>query len=94
MNAVDAKAIPLADGSFHAAYRKVHKAGYEIVRVKGRPVIFDNAHAAECVGWRALKEHLCRDILGGNADRAKRNAAEVNRVFKNKNRRAVTVQSR
>lgn len=94
MNQIDAKAIPLADGSFHAAFRKVHKADYEIVRAKGRPVIFDNRDAAECAAWRFLKPHIMSDIVGSTAARAKRNAAEINRVFKNKNHRAVTVQSR
>lgn len=63
MNEVDAKSRPAPGGGYYGLLRKVHRADYEPVQANGVPIIFRTAHEAEIAAWRALKAHLCGDLL-------------------------------
>ncbi len=63
MNHPDAGFKQLPCGGFHGLFRKVHKADFQVVMRKGKPRVFDSAAEAEVAGWRALRDHLCREIV-------------------------------
>lgn len=63
MNEVNATSRPAPGGGYHGLLRKVHRADYEPVQENGIPVVFPSAHEAEIAAWRALRAHLCGDIV-------------------------------
>lgn len=76
MNAVDARAVPVF-GGFHGEFRKVHRASWEKVSAAGVPRIFATHAEAEIAAWRALRSHLCGEIVGsGEKMAAARSEAE------------------
>lgn len=57
--------------------RKVHRSAWELVCENGEPIIFATEHEAEIAAWRALRSHLCGDIVGtGTKASAARSKAE------------------
>lgn len=64
MNDLDARAMPAPCGRYHGQYRMVHRADYETVERDGKPALFKTRDAAELAGWRMLKKHLMRHIVG------------------------------
>lgn len=60
-------------------FRKVHRASYEAVCVNGVPQVYDTEAEAEIAAWRALRSHLCGDIVGDGqrASGAKSKAEEM-----------------
>lgn len=68
MNEVNARSVP-AYGGFRGEFRKVHKAGWEKVREGGTPRVYDSEAEAEVAAWRALRSHLCNDIVGTTIER-------------------------
>lgn len=96
MNEVDARAVPVY-GGYHGEFRKVHRAVYEQVAINGVPQVYQTAAEAEIAAWRALKSHLCGDIVrSGEKMSAERSQAEelFGKVFPGKGRRPVTVERR
>lgn len=96
MNEVDAKSHPVY-GGYHGVFRKVHKADYEPVQENGTPRIFPTEIEAELAAWRALKAHLCGDIVGsGQRANISKSKAETlfGKIFPGKGRRPVTVERR
>ena len=63
MNSVDARSVAVY-GGYHGEFRKVHRAGWEKVQARGVARIFATAAEAEIAAWRALRSHLCGDIVG------------------------------
>lgn len=93
-NDVNARAIPVM-GGWEGQFRKVHKAGWEAVEVNGIAQLYGTAEAAELAAWRALRAHLCADIVGSGQKTAVANAdAEFRRIFPGKGRKAVEVVKR
>ncbi|TIS37533.1 hypothetical protein [Mesorhizobium sp.] len=75
-NQVDARSTPVY-GGYHGEFRKVHKAGWEKVCEGGTPRVYDTAADAENAAWRALRAHLCADIVSTGIERSStRSAAE------------------
>lgn len=68
MNEVNARSVPVY-GGYHGEFRKVHKAGWEKVCEGGTPRVYDTEDQAEVAAWRALKAHLCGDIVGTGMER-------------------------
>lgn len=66
MNGVDARAVPVR-GGYHGQFRKVHRSDWEPVQVNGKPIVYVTSHEAEVAAWRALRAHLCGDIVGDGA---------------------------
>ncbi|QPC87098.1 hypothetical protein GA830_10365 [Mesorhizobium sp. NBSH29] len=66
MNGVDARSREIL-GGYHGEFRKVHKAAWEVVCLGGTPCVFETAQEAEVAAWRALRSHLCNDIVGSGA---------------------------
>lgn len=96
MNDVDARAVPVC-GGFQGEFRKVHRAAYEPVSVNGVAQIYDTEHEAEVAAWRALKAHLCGDIVGsGEKVSAARSRAEelFGKIWPGKGRKPVEVVRR
>jgi hypothetical protein len=96
MNDVDARAVPVY-GGFRGEFRKVHRAMFEPVCVGGVPQVYETAHEAEIAAWRALKAHLCGDIVGSGekASAAKSKAEQMwGKVFPGKGRKPVEVVRR
>lgn len=96
MNEVDARAVPVY-GGYHGEFRKVHRSTYEQVCVNGIVQIYKTAAEAETAAWRALKGHLCGEIVGSGAraSAARSQAEELfGKVFPGKGRRAVEVVRR
>ena len=92
MNEVNARAVPVM-GGWRGEMRKVHKAEYEPVCRDGVPVLFASALEAEVAAWRALKRHLCADLVGsGEKMSAARSKAEemFGAIFKGGRRIVVT----
>lgn len=96
MNDVDARATPVY-GGYHGEFRKVHRAAYEPVCVNGIAQVYPSAHEAEIAAWRALKAHLCADIVGdGQKASAAKSKAEAlfGKVWPGKGRKPVEVVRR
>ena len=96
MNDVDARAVPVY-GGYHGEFRKVHRAAYEAGRINGGPQVYDTADEAEVAAWRALRSHLCGDIVrSGDRASAARSEAEAmfGKIFPGKGRRPVEVVRR
>ncbi|RWM29438.1 hypothetical protein [Mesorhizobium sp.] len=68
MNIVDARAWPVY-GGYYGEFRKVHKADWEKVCEGGKPRIYPTEAEAERAAWRALRSHLCSEIVGTPIDR-------------------------
>jgi hypothetical protein len=62
-NEVDARSVPVY-GGHRGEFRKVHRSEWEPVQVNGIPQIYGTALEAENAAWRALRSHLCADIVG------------------------------
>jgi hypothetical protein len=80
VNGVDARSRPVY-GGYLGEFRKVHKADWEAVCVNGVPQVFPTAEAAEIAAWRALRAHLCADIVGGG-EKASSALSEAEERFK------------
>ncbi len=96
MNDVDARAVPVY-GGYHGEFRKVHRAVYEPVCINGVPQIYPTAATAEIAAWRALRAHLCGEIVrsGDKAGAARSQAEELfGKVFPGKGRKPVEVVRR
>ena len=96
MNEVDARAVPVF-GGYHGEFRKVHRAAYEPVCTNGVPQVFASAADAEIAAWRALKSHLCGEIVrSGDKASAARSQAEAlfGKVFPGKGKKPVEVVRR
>ncbi|MBN9073998.1 MAG: hypothetical protein J0H34_20850 [Rhizobiales bacterium] len=96
MNDVDARAVAVF-GGFQGEFRKVHRAAYEPVQLDGVARIYDTAAEAETAAWRALKAHLCGEIVrsGDKASAARSQAEELfGKVFPGKGRKPVEVVRR
>lgn len=96
MNDVNARAVQV-EGGFEGQLRKVHKAAWEAVQVNGVAQVYDTAEAAELAAWRALKAHLCGEIVGsGQKVSAARTEAErlFGKLFPGKGRKPVVVERR
>lgn len=96
MNEVDARAVPVY-GGYHGEFRKVHRASYEPVAIDGVPQVYRTAAEAEIAAWRALKSHLCGDIVrDGEKMSAERSQAEqlFGKVFPGRGRKPVEVVRR
>lgn len=94
MNEVDARAVPVY-GGHRGEFRKVHRAAYEPVCVNGVPQVYPTKEEAELAAWRALKAHLCGDIVGSGEKASLAKAeAEFAKIFPGKGRRPVTVERR
>lgn len=63
MNGVDAKAVAVY-GGFVGAFKKVHRSEWEKVCEGGVPRVYPTEYEAEIAAWRALRSHLCGDIVG------------------------------
>ncbi len=94
MNEVNARAVEMS-GGFQGQMRKVHRAGWEPVCRNGQPVLFASEHEAEIAAWRALKAHLCGDIVGsGEKASIAKAEGEFAKIFPGKGRRPVVVERR
>ncbi|MBR2689213.1 MAG: hypothetical protein IKE42_15275 [Aquamicrobium sp.] len=80
MNEVDARSVPVV-GGYHGEFRKVHKASWEPVQRHGKPIVFLAAFEAEIAAWRALRAHLCGEIVG-DGQRAGAALSEAESKFK------------
>lgn len=95
-NDVNARSHPVM-GGFEGQFRKVHRSNWESVAVNGVVQIYETAELAELAAWRALRSHLCGDIVGsGTKVSAARSKAEelFGKVFPGKGRRPVEVVRR
>ncbi|MBN9235146.1 MULTISPECIES: hypothetical protein [Phyllobacteriaceae] len=95
MNDVDARSVAVF-GGYHGEFRKVHKADWEVVQRHGRPIIYTSAYEAEIAAWRALRAHLCGDIVG-SGQKAGTALSEAESKFKKLFRgggKTVTVEQR
>ncbi len=67
-NEVNARSVPVY-GGFNGEFRKVHRSTWEKVCEGGTPRVYDTAADAEVAAWRALRSHLCGDIVSSGLER-------------------------
>lgn len=92
MNEVNARAVAVM-GGFRGQLRKVHRSAWEDVAENGVSILFATAQEAELAAWRALKAHLCGNIVGtGEKISLARAEQEFARIFPGGGRRAVIVE--
>lgn len=84
MNDVNARSVPVM-GGYEGQFRKVHRSEWEPVRRNGIAEIFETADAAEVAAWRALRGHICGDIVG-SGDKAALARIEAGKLFPGKGR--------
>lgn len=94
MNAVDARAR-LTPIGYIGEFRKVHRAEWEPVCLNGIVITYLTAELAEIAAWRALRSHLCGEIVG-TGEKASIAKAEVEfaKVFPGKGRKPFVVERR
>ena len=93
-NEVSARAIAVM-GGFRGQLRKVHRAAWEDVAENGVSILFATAQEAELAAWRALKAHLCGDIVGsGEKISLAKAEQEFAKIFPGHGRRPVEVVRR
>lgn len=93
MNEVDARAVPVY-GGYQGEIRKVHRSSYEAVCVNGVPQVYATEAEAEIAAWRALRSHLCGDIVGDGTKAATADFDRIKKVFPGHGRRPFEVEVR
>ncbi len=94
MNEVNARAVATM-GGWEGQFRKVHRSDWEAVEINGVAQLYPTQDAAEVAAWRALKAHLCGDIVGsGEKASIAKAEGEFAKIFPGKGRRPVDVVRR